>query len=224
MKKLLILCLSLILLGCSTSSVKKKSVKGIKEIQYAELKKVMEEDVSFMLYLGRPDCGDCQAFEPILEDYLNKHPNEGVYYLNIKAYRDASLKEDDTKEEKEFYKNLYKTFDFNWTPTLEVITQGQVKQKYQYLDENYYSIKDRSKQIKKKKEFIKEFKVFMMILLLNLEEESIIFQQKLMELQLLCTERMEYLEFVHMKMKLSLMKKFQVLFGILQRKLIWKRK
>ena len=62
MKKLLILCLSFMLLGCSTSSVKKKSVKGIKEIQYAELKKVMEEDVSFILYLGRPDCGDCQAF------------------------------------------------------------------------------------------------------------------------------------------------------------------
>ena len=56
MKKLLILCLSFMLLGCSTSSVKKKSVKGIKEIQYAELKKVMEEDVSFILYLGRPDC------------------------------------------------------------------------------------------------------------------------------------------------------------------------
>ena len=99
MKKLLILCLTLILLGCSTSSVKKKSVKGIKEIQYTELKKLMKEDVSFMLYLGRPDCGDCQAFKPILEDYLNKHPNEGVYYLNIKAYRDASLKKDATKEE-----------------------------------------------------------------------------------------------------------------------------
>ena len=108
MKKLLNLCHTLILLGCSTSSVKKKSVKGIKEIQYAELKKLMKEDVSFMLYLGRPDCGDCQAFKPILEDYLNKHPNEGVYYLNIKAYRDASLKKDATKEEKEFYKNLYK--------------------------------------------------------------------------------------------------------------------
>ena len=54
-----------------------------------------------------------------------------------------------------------KTFDFNWTPTLEVISQGQVQKKYQYLDEDYYSIKDRSKQIKKKKEFIKEFKVFM---------------------------------------------------------------
>ena len=56
---------------------------------------------------------------------------------------------------------FYKTFDFNWTPTLEVISQGQVQKKYQYLDEDYYSIKDRSKQIKKKKEFIKEFKVFM---------------------------------------------------------------
>ena len=161
MKKLNILFHTLILLGCSTYSVKKKSVKGIKEIQYTELKKLMKEDVSLILYLGRPDCGDCQAFKPILEDYLNKHPNEGVYYLNIKAYRDASLKEDATKEEKEFYKNLYKTFDFNWTPTLEVISKGSVQSKYQYLDEDYYAIKDRSQQIKKKNEFIKEFKVFM---------------------------------------------------------------
>ena len=91
MKKLLILCLTLILLGCSTSSVKKKSVKGIKEIQYTELKKLMKEDVSFMLYLGRPDCGDCQAFKPILEDYLNKHPNEGVYYLNIVMHHSKKM-------------------------------------------------------------------------------------------------------------------------------------
>ena len=72
MNKLLILCLTLILLGCSTSSVKKKSVKGIKEIQYTELKKLMKEDVSFMLYLGRPDCGDCQAFKTILISILMK--------------------------------------------------------------------------------------------------------------------------------------------------------
>lgn len=161
MKKILIFCLSLMLLGCSTSSVKKKSVKGIKEIQYSELKKVMNENVSFMLYIGRPDCGDCQAFKPILEDYLDKHPDYGVYYLNIKSFRDASLKKEATKKEKTFYKNLYKTFDFDWTPTLEVISKGKVEKKYQYLDEDYYTIKDRSKQIKKRDEFIKEFKVFM---------------------------------------------------------------
>lgn len=161
MKKILILCLSLILLGCSTSSVKKKSVKGIKEIQYTELQKLMKEDVSFILYLGRPDCGDCQAFHPILEDYLQDHPRQGVYYLNIKSFRDASLKKGATKKEKAFYKNLYKTFDFDWTPTLEVISRGKVKKKYQYLDEDYYQIKDRSQQIKKRDEFIKEFKIFM---------------------------------------------------------------
>lgn len=161
MKKILIFCLSLMLLGCSTSSVKKKSVKGIKEIQYSELKKVMNENVSFMLYIGRPDCGDCQAFKPILEDYLDKHPKYGVYYLNIKSFRDASLKKDATKKEKTFYKNLYKTFDFDWTPTLEVISKGKVEKKYQYLDEDYYTIKDRSKQIKKRDEFINEFKIFM---------------------------------------------------------------
>lgn len=161
MKKILIICLSLMLFGCSTSSVKKKSVKGIKEVQYSELKKVMNENVSFMLYIGRPDCGDCQAFKPILEEYLDKHPQYGVYYLNIKSFRDASMKKDATKKEKTFYKNLYKTFDFDWTPTLEVISKGKIQKKYQYLDENYYTIKDRPQQIKKRNEFIKEFKTFM---------------------------------------------------------------
>ena len=73
MKKLLILCLTLILLGCSTSSVKKKSVKGIKEIQYTELKKLMKEDVSFISIQVVLIVETVRLFKPILEDYLNKH-------------------------------------------------------------------------------------------------------------------------------------------------------
>jgi predicted bacteriocin transport accessory protein len=161
MKKsfILIICF-LLLLGC-TSSTKKEKVTGIKEIQYKALKKKMSQNVEFILYIGRPDCGDCMAFKPILEEYLAKNKNAGLYYLNTKAYRDAAKKKDGTKEEKDFYDNLYKTFEIDWTPTLEVISNGKIVKQYKYLDEAYYEIKDRAKQIEKQKEFVKKFKTFM---------------------------------------------------------------
>lgn len=164
MKKLLIALLCIFLVGCSSTTNEKTTrlkLTGVKEISYKDLKANMNKDVSFILYIGRPDCGDCMAFEPILKDYLKDHKDQGVYYLNIKAYRDASRKKNATNEEKNFYKNLSKTFKFDWTPTLEVITNGKIGKQYTYLDEDYYEIKDRAKQIKKQKAFVSEFKSFM---------------------------------------------------------------
>ena len=161
MKKIsiIIICF-LFLLGCSVSA-KKEKITGLQEIQYQALKKKMSQNVEFMLCIGRPDCGDCMAFKPILENYLAKHKNAGLYYLNTKAFRDAAKKKDATKEEKDFYDQLYKTFKIDWTPTLEVISNGKITKQYKYLDEAYYEIKDREKQIQKQKEFVKKFKAFM---------------------------------------------------------------
>lgn len=168
MKKLVILCLSLLLCACAVNKpantahrVKRDPVVGIQSVSYKKLQKLMKSDREFILYIGRPDCGDCQEFRPILESYLKKHKDEGVYYLNIKAYRDASLKKNASKSEKMFYENLRKNFHFDWTPTLEVISAGKIGRKYTYLDMDYYNITDRAKQIKKQKEFVKKFKDFM---------------------------------------------------------------
>ncbi len=163
MKKLLkigVCCL--LLIGCATQTTTPKAdITGINEISYKKLQSLMKKNISFILYIGRPDCGDCQEFHPILEAYLKAHKNTGVYYLNIKAYRDAAKKKTATTEEKTFFKNLYKTFDFDWTPTLEVISHGKITKKYKYLDEAYYEITDRQKQIAKRKEFVASFKTFM---------------------------------------------------------------
>ncbi len=161
MKKLLTILLCILLVGCSTTKIERINIEGFQEISYTKLNQLMKEDKQFLLYIGRDDCGDCQQFKPLLVDYIENHEGTGIYYLNIKTFRDNAKKDNATNEEKEFYENLSKTFKFNWTPTLEMVTKGKIGKQYQYLDEDYYTIKDREQQIKRRKEFEQEFVEYM---------------------------------------------------------------
>ena len=161
MKKLLCMILSIFcLFGCSNES-EKLNMSGIVPIEYEKLTQCLNSDVTFLLYIGRDDCGDCIEFYPILQDYLNEYEGRGVYYLNIKEYRDAARKEDASKEEKEFYENIYKTLHIDWTPTIHVVRNGKFVKTYEYLVENYIHIKDRFEQKERRKEFIEQFNKFM---------------------------------------------------------------
>lgn len=161
MKKILVIIISIILLcGCSHNS-EKLELSGINPIKYEKLIQCLNKDVTFLLYIGRDDCGDCVEFYPILEDYINEHEDTGLYYLNIKEYRDAARKDDATSEEIEFYENIYKTLEIEWTPTIHVIRNGKIIDTYQYLDEDYINIEDREKQKEKRNEYIEEFNIFM---------------------------------------------------------------
>lgn len=73
-----------LLMGCQTVKTEKISVEGIQTIPYEELNELLNDDVTFLLYIGRPDCGDCQEFYPVLEEYVKQHDGTGLYYLNIK--------------------------------------------------------------------------------------------------------------------------------------------
>lgn len=162
MKKIfLFLLLLFVLLGCQSQPNEKLKIKGIQSIQYEELIQNLNKNVTFMIYIGRPDCGDCQQFYPVLEEYIQSHPNSGIFYLNIKAFRDQAKKEDATKEEKDFYENLYQELHFDWTPTIHIISNGRFIKTYQYLDEDYFQIKDRNEQKQKRQEFLDEFQKFM---------------------------------------------------------------
>lgn len=161
MKKIICLLLCVfILVGC-TKPAEILKIQGIQEINYTELTQNLNSNVKFLLYIGRPDCGDCQSFYPILEDYINTHQDTGIYYLNIKNFRDAAKSKEATKAEKDFYENLYKELDFDWTPTIHLISNGKIMKTYQYLDEDYYEIKDRIKQKQRRQEFIEQFQMFM---------------------------------------------------------------
>ena len=150
MKKIIVMILSLFLLcGCKNTQSKTIQIDGIQPIKYEELIESLNSDVKFILYIGRDDCKDCQEFYPILEDYISSHEYTGIYYLNIKEYRDASRKEDATLEEKEFFKNIYKELHFDWTPTIHVVDQGRFVDTYQYLDETFFDL-DKNQQEEKK--------------------------------------------------------------------------
>lgn len=159
-KRLLILLIISLLFGCKINT-SYLNVVGIKEVNYEEISELMNNDVSFILYIGRDDCGDCIEFYPILEEYIDNHDDTGIYYLNIREIRDNARKEDASEEEKAFFDEIYETFEIEWTPTIEWIRNGKIYKKYQYLDEDYIKIKDREEQKLKRQEFLDQFEEFM---------------------------------------------------------------
>lgn len=162
MKKVISLLLSLfIMFGCQKEATQKLQIEGIQNIEYQELIQNLNSHVTFMLYIGRPDCGDCQEFYPILEEYINEHTGSGVYYLNIKEFRDRARSDDATQDEKDFYEDLYQELHFDWTPTIHIISNGKFIKSYQYLDEDYVQMTDRVKQKEKRQEFLDAFQEFM---------------------------------------------------------------
>ena len=162
MKKLIsIITLLSILSGCasSTSTTIKKdtTTAGIHEVSYDDLQTKLNGKDRFILYIGRPDCGDCKEFYPILETYIKDNSGTSIYYLNVKDFRDASRKEDATKEEKDFFENIQEELEYQWTPTLKYIDNGKFLDSYTYLDEAYYTIKEENQKQKEKQAFIDRF-------------------------------------------------------------------
>ncbi len=160
MKKFILISLIICMIsGCSFATsthviVKDFSKEQLIEVDYTHLQEKMKNKDSFVLYIGRPDCKDCQEFEPYLKEYL--HQNNGVYlyYFNTKVYRDLAKKENADQKDKDFYDRLYRELDFSWTPTLKFIYQGKNEESYTYLDKDYYSISDNNEKQKKKQEYI----------------------------------------------------------------------
>lgn len=164
MKKAILLSFVFILLfGCAYTKKEEASkdrVTTIEEIDYNSLVEKLGQNDDFLLYIGRPDCGDCKEFYPYLETYVDQ-TNQGIYYLNIQNFRDNAKKEDASEQEKTFYENLQKNLNFDWTPTLVRYVNGKVKAKYTFLDLDYYKIEDGEKQKEKYQEFLDEFYTWM---------------------------------------------------------------
>lgn len=164
MKKTILLSFVIILVfGCAYTKKEEASkdrVTTIEEIDYKSLVEKLGQNEDFLLYIGRPDCGDCKEFYPYLETYVDQ-TNQGIYYLNIQNFRDNAKKEDASEQEKTFYENLQKNLNFDWTPTLVRYVNGKVKAKYTFLDLDYYKIEDEEKQKEKYQEFLDEFYTWM---------------------------------------------------------------
>lgn len=163
-KKRLYLLLLFVLCACQTTKqeVIHDRVHGLVPITYEQLEDKLTNNHDFVLYIGRSDCQDCIEFHPQLEAFLNQNPNLGVYYLEIKTFRDEAKKEDATQEQKDFYQNLTEELDFDWVPTLQHRQGKKVLFQKTYLDDDYYQITDADRQIKAKQQSVQDIEAWLL--------------------------------------------------------------
>lgn len=126
-------------------------------ISYETLVFKMSQKLDFILYIGRPDCPDCQKFEPILNEFISSNKKSGVYYLNIKEFRDNTLGESPGAQDIAFYEGLKSDFDIQWVPSVYHIVNGEITSKYQYLNSEYYSIEADKERLIEEERFLNEF-------------------------------------------------------------------
>nr|WP_086330602.1 thioredoxin family protein [Enterococcus sp. 4G2_DIV0659]OTO08680.1 hypothetical protein A5880_001680 [Enterococcus sp. 4G2_DIV0659] len=92
-------------------------------------KVVNQED--FIVYVGRPTCGDCNNFELDLIQLIQKYDmQDKLAYLNV-----AQLKKD-----KVAWKVFKSTYDIQYTPTLAKFEKGQLVNKVEWTPEKGISI------------------------------------------------------------------------------------
>lgn len=122
---------------------------GLVDIDYSELEQKIEKQVDFFLYIGREDCRDCVKFNPILTKCIEEKKGQGMYYLDIKKYRDLANNENAQKEDVDFYDEMKKKYDIKWVPSLYHFRNGMIIAKYEFLDEAYYKL---SQELQEKEE------------------------------------------------------------------------
>jgi len=127
----------------------KERFEGLISIDYVEVEQKMEKGLDFFLYIGREDCRDCVKFNPLLVECIGEKENQGVYYLDIKKYRDLAKAENAKKEDTEFYDAIKEKFDITWVPSVYHIRNGMIIAKYEFLDEGYYEME---KELQEKEE------------------------------------------------------------------------
>ena len=138
------------------TEIKKVKLDSIVSIELDELNKLEKKPLDFILYIGRDDCGDCQMFEPILEQDI-KELSTGVYYLDIKEYRQKSIKENAGKEDVELYNNIKDKYGIDWVPKLIHIRNGMQVSEFQFGKESSESLKFDEKEMNKEKENLLEW-------------------------------------------------------------------
>lgn len=81
----------------------------------------------FTVYIGRPDCGDCNSFEPGFEEMIKEHQMANkLYYLNVKWLRES----DPTGE----WERFKQTYGFTQTPAFSTYENGKQTSMIEWSD------------------------------------------------------------------------------------------
>lgn len=127
---------------------------SITEITYDEFLDKINSNTDFILYIGRPDCRDCNMFYPLLEKYVLES-KRGLYYFNIKQIRDQSISESLTNTKA--YSDVVEKLDLQWVPSVFHISSGKVLSKFEYLSKEYYTLKTEEDMEKMREDCFMQF-------------------------------------------------------------------
>ncbi len=91
------------------------------------------------VYIGRPSCGDCAAFEPLFKRYIAQHKLDGkIWFVNVHRLRGQ-------KDEWAAFKQRY---NLSGTPVLAKYAKGRQQNKLDFEDNGGISAEDLEKWLK----------------------------------------------------------------------------
>ena len=77
----------------------------------------VKSGADFVVYIGRPDCPDCNIFEPIFKDYVvSNQLTSQILYLNVRTYRAANTNR---------WNTFKATYGFTQTPAVIHFKDGK---------------------------------------------------------------------------------------------------
>jgi predicted bacteriocin transport accessory protein len=98
----------------------------IDSITVSNFREMVKNNKEFIVYVGRPTCGDCTEFEPKLIEMLeDKKLQDTILYLNVAQIR---KNEDDWNHFKE-------EFGIQYTPTIAKFDNGNIVDKVNWTPE-----------------------------------------------------------------------------------------
>lgn len=103
--------------------------------------KVAKGDV-FYAYIGRPSCGDCNTFEPMLKRYIHKHQlHDKIYYVNVHRLN----------QDKPAWAAFKTQYGLSGTPVLAKYGHGKQLNKLDFEDSNGISREELEKWLARNK-------------------------------------------------------------------------
>lgn len=98
-------------------------------------KKVSDKE-DFIAYVGRPNCGDCQLFEPQFITLINDYDTDNMWYINVKKLREDNL------EKWAVFKEQY---GFTQTPAIIHFSNGSIQDMIEWQDNKGLPLTDLKK-------------------------------------------------------------------------------
>ena len=111
---------------------------SIDEIKYEDYKVLLENKESFILYVGRSTCPDCERFEPVLKSIQFKSE---IKHIDTQPYKDAIVNEEENAQEN--YDSFKNEIGYEWIPYVCAVKEGKIISEFDFkFPENFSELSE----------------------------------------------------------------------------------